>query len=44
MEYYLVRIKETLSRTIKVKAENIEHAYHKAERAYNKLKVNVLPR
>ena len=34
MNYYLVTIEETLSRTVKVKAENAEHAYYKAERAY----------
>ena len=37
--YYLVTIEETLSRTVKVEAENIEHAYFKAERAYRECEI-----
>lgn len=33
-KYYLVRIEETLSRTVKVKAESLEDAERKVEDAY----------
>ena len=35
MKYYLVTIEETLSRTVKVKANNINEAIDKVEDAYD---------
>jgi hypothetical protein len=38
-KYYLVTIEETLSRTVKVKAESLEDAEEKVGAAYNDCKI-----
>lgn len=38
-KYYLVTIEETLSRTVKVKAENIDEAWSKVNDAYRECEI-----
>ena len=38
-KYYLVTVEETLSRTVKVKADNLDEAYRKVKDAYRECEI-----